>query len=161
MNDQEPENRAESNIQDATGQTAGDATSLASSSIGVTLAMQHMMAAARFSRMVASVERQHAGESFAAFWDEIFHLSTASVFACAASLEAYANELFFNRTTVFPGFSSELRQALEDLRSKECTREVFSSTFALGQARDRLEGSTVRRRGGAVGIAGCSNALQG
>jgi hypothetical protein len=39
----------------------------------VNLAVQHMLAAARFSREVGKLEGEHAGEQLGPFWDSIFH----------------------------------------------------------------------------------------
>jgi hypothetical protein len=75
-------------------------------------AVQHMLAAARFSRRVAEIERENAGKDFGEFWEEILHQSSACVFTAAASLDSYANELFFDRQTAFPEFASELLDKL-------------------------------------------------
>jgi hypothetical protein len=40
----------------------------------VNLAVQHMMAAARFSREVDALEQRHRGEEFGAFWEISFNL---------------------------------------------------------------------------------------
>jgi hypothetical protein len=95
----------------------------------VNLAVQHMLAAARFSRAVGALEQQHKGEAFGAFWEEILHNSIASTLACVASLEAYANELFFDRSTVFPGYTSDLLDRLWEAFEQKPTLEKFS--FAL------------------------------
>src|SRR6266536_1558077 len=86
-------------------------------------AVQHMLAAARFSRRVADIE------DFGEFWEEILHQSSACVFTAAASLESYANELFFERQTAFPGFASELLDKLWETFEQKPTLEKFE--FAL------------------------------
>jgi hypothetical protein len=63
-------------------------------SLRMNLAVQNMLAAARFSRRVAELEESHRGQKFGDFWDEILHNSIASIMCCSSSLEAYANELF-------------------------------------------------------------------
>jgi len=92
-------------------------------------AVQHMLAAARFSRRVADIERENAGKDFGEFWEEILHQSSACVFTAAASLESYANELFFERQTAFPGFASELLDKLWETFEQKPTLEKFE--FAL------------------------------
>ena len=62
----------------------------------VSLEVQHLKASAPFSRLVAQVEQQHIGEQFGQFWEEILHLSIASILASVANLEVYARELFFD-----------------------------------------------------------------
>src|SRR4051812_16140986 len=73
-------------------------------------AVQLMLAAARFARSVRDTERRHAGQAAGEFWELVLHLSTASVFAVVSSLEAYANELFFDREGTLPGLSAQTVQ---------------------------------------------------
>jgi hypothetical protein len=61
--------------------------------VQIRFAVQHLLAAASFSRRVGEVERAHAGEGFGSFFDEILHAASACVFMAAASLEALSNEL--------------------------------------------------------------------
>jgi len=68
--------------------------------------VQHLMAAAQFSRRVGEIEHDNAGQQIGPFFDEILWHATACVFCCVASLEAYANEFFIDREEHFP----ELRQ---------------------------------------------------
>jgi hypothetical protein len=93
------------------------------------LSAQHMLGAARFSRSVGEIESKHAGEQFGEFWDEILQLSSACVFASVAALEAYANELFFDRAKNFPGFSSPLLDRLWETFERKSLTEKFE--FAL------------------------------
>lgn len=88
------------------------ATMTAKLSLKVNLAVQHLLAASRFSREVGQVEAQHFGEEFGGFWESIFHSAVACILTSVASLEAYANELFSDRTKVFPGHSPELLHEL-------------------------------------------------
>jgi hypothetical protein len=95
----------------------------------VNLSVQHMLGAARFSRSVGEIERKHAGAEFGEFWEEIFHISSACIFASVAALEAYANELFFDRAKVFPGYSSPLLDRLWETFEQRSITEKFE--FAL------------------------------
>jgi hypothetical protein len=70
------------------------------------LSVLHLLSAADFSRKVGALETLHDGEAFGGFWEEIFALATATIFAATAGLEAYANELFVDHGQNFP----ELRQ---------------------------------------------------
>ena len=81
--------------------------SSASASAGklVSLSYRHLSAAVRFSRAVGPIEQEHRDQPIGVFWEEIFGLSTACVLTAAASIEAYANELFFERDMVFPGYT--------------------------------------------------------
>lgn len=48
-------------------------------SVRTNLAVQTMLAAARFSRRVAELEDTHRSEEFGPFWEEILHNSIASI----------------------------------------------------------------------------------
>ena len=96
----------------AVGTASAQATVTAHASHIVKLSVQHMLAAARFSRSVQSIEAQNAGQSFGVFWEEIFHHATACIMTATASMEAYANELYFDRSSVFPGHSNALLDSL-------------------------------------------------
>lgn len=98
-------------------------------SVRMNLAVQNMLAAARFSRRVAELEKIHGSEEFGAFWDEILHNSIASIMCCTSSLEAYANELFFDRGTIFKKYSTPLLDNLWETYGRKNTLEKFE--FAL------------------------------
>jgi hypothetical protein len=89
------------------------------------LALQNMLAAARFSRRVAELEDSNNSQPFRSFWEEILHNSIASVMCCSSSLEAYANELFFEREAVFPKFSAPLLDKLWETYERKTTLEKF------------------------------------
>ncbi len=97
--------------------------------VRVNLAVQHMLAAARFSREVGNLERDHKGEKFAAFWEGIFHNATACILTTVAILEAYANELFSDRKTLFPEYSPDLMHELWETYEQKPILEKFH--FAL------------------------------
>lgn len=102
---------------------------VATASLLSNLALPHMRAAERFSRRVHDIEREHAGDAFGPFWDEIWHCSVAAVFASVASLEAYANELFFDRAKVFPGYTNRLLDTLWEAFEQKRILDKFA--FAL------------------------------
>lgn len=95
----------------------------------VNLAVQHMLAAARFSREVSQLEQLHREEEFGPFWETIFHFATACVLASVASLEAYANELFSDRETLFPDYPPDLLHNLWETYEQKPILEKFE--FAL------------------------------
>lgn len=122
------------------GVALGNATSVAHGTSRFNLAVQHMLAAARFSRAVGELEAEHRGKEFAEFWGSILHNAVACVLTTVASLEAYANELFSDRTTVFPGYSKELLNHLWETYERRQTGDKFD--FAL-----LLMGKTKLNRG--------------
>jgi hypothetical protein len=91
---------------------AGKATIRATLTQKMNLAVQHLLAAARFSREVGVLENEHVGQRFGAFWESIFHSSIACVLTSVASLESYANELFSDREKVFLGYHPDLLHEL-------------------------------------------------
>jgi len=116
-------------IVSATGTALASSTVSAQARTLQNFAVQHMLAAALFSRRVGELERTHAGAPFGPFWEEILHCATASVMTSTASLEAYTNELFFERATVFPGYRSELLDRLWETFEQKSVLEKFE--FAL------------------------------
>lgn len=115
-------------------------------SVRMNLAVQNMLAAARFSRRVAELEKIHGSEEFGAFWDEILHNSIASIMCCTSSLEAYANELFFDRGTIFKKiFYSIARQSLGDLWTEEHSRKIRVRFAAQRQTKHRQEFNLISR----------------
>ena len=93
----------------------------------VSLSHRHLSTAARFSRAVGKLEQEYGavGDS----WEDIFSFSTGCVLTAAASLEAYANELFFERDTVFPGYTSDLLNKLWETYERKTPQKKFD--FAL------------------------------
>jgi hypothetical protein len=92
-------------------------------------AVQNMMAAARFSRAVGSIEAAHAGQPYGSFHDEILHNASACIFLCCASLEAYTNEVYADRSKLFTGAE---RQAVEvEWRRKEWDSTLNKFEFFL------------------------------
>jgi len=57
-------------------------------------AVQHMMAAARFSRLCHEVEKDNYGLSLGPFFDEIISYVTATILSSVASIESNINEIF-------------------------------------------------------------------
>lgn len=47
-------------------------------------AVQHLMAAARFSRQCGEVQREHIGKSLGSFYDEQIACTSAAVMRCVA-----------------------------------------------------------------------------
>ena len=104
-----------------------------------------MLAAARFSRRVAELEESNRSQEFGSFWEEILHNSIASIMCCSSSLEAYANELFFDRGTVFPKFSTPLLDNLWETYERKTTLEKFEFALLLSEKPSIDKGSTPYR----------------
>jgi hypothetical protein len=115
--------------------TATDAAGLSASAkatvgvvLRVNLAVRHLLAAARFSREVGRLEKEHQGEQ-RGFSESIFQYAIACILTTAASLEAYANELFSDRDKVFSDYSPELIHSLWETYEQKPILEKFE--FAL------------------------------
>jgi len=69
------------------------------------LALHHLFAACRFAAVVAQDEHKNSGRPFDGFWDEILHNSLGVVTLTVASIESYANELYFEGSIVTPALN--------------------------------------------------------
>jgi hypothetical protein len=93
--------------------------------------VQHLLAAAHFSRQVAQIEGTNAGKGFGGFFEEILTNATACVFTCAASLEAYANEFYIDRGVNFPDLRAEVADRLWELFEQKPILEKFDLALLL------------------------------
>ena|SRR5439155_6633148 len=105
----------------------------------------HLLAAAHFSRHVAEIEHAHNGEPFGAFFEEIIWFSSACILSCSAGLEAYANELFVDRSEHFPNLRPEVADKLWELFEQKPTLEKFDMALLLKQ-KPLLDRAHVRRK---------------
>jgi hypothetical protein len=86
-----------------------------------------------FARRCGSLETENAGQQFGDFWDEIQANAIATVFSSVAALEAYANELFGDYATVFPGVHLSVMAKLWELCEQKPTLEKFEFALLLRQ----------------------------
>jgi hypothetical protein len=128
-------------ISESVGVALGKVTVKAMATVKVNLAVQHMLAAARFSREVHALESQHKGQQFGDFWEGILHYATASVLASVASLEAYANELFSEREKLFPAYSTALMNNLWETYEQKPILEKFAFALLLLRKPDMDRGA--------------------
>ena len=98
------------------------------------LSIPHLYAAARFSRHVAQVERQHDKEPLGAYYDEILHFSSACILTAVAALELHANELFADRASVFPNMSADLLHHLWKNYEQKSITEKFQLALVMRNA---------------------------
>lgn len=85
------------------------------------LVWQHLYAAALFSRTVGAMEAAHQGRPLGSFVDEIYaHASPCTIMA-AAGVEAYANQIFADRASIFARFDQQL---LEGMWEKWAERQL-------------------------------------
>ena len=80
-------------------------------------AVQHLLAAARFSRRCGEVQEQNFGEQLASFYDEQISYVSATIMLCVASIEANINELLSNPETLFPELNTNAQSEICSLLS--------------------------------------------
>ncbi|EIM27188.1 hypothetical protein [Microvirga lotononidis] len=81
--------------------------------------LAHLGAAASFSRLVGEGEQEQIEKATADYYERAFANSSACVLSSVAAVEAYANELFFDRGSTFPGYASAVLDKLwEDYERK-------------------------------------------
>lgn len=83
----------------------GEVTLVATAKVRSDLTWQHLNAASLFSRQVGELEVEHSSEAVGAFFEDIFSYATGAVMCATAGLEAFANQIFADRTTHFENFS--------------------------------------------------------
>jgi len=106
----------------------------AEGSVRSNFSIPHILAAARFSRLVAEIESENKGQPFGPFYDEILSFSTGCIFTCVASLESYANELFVDYEKNFPSMRSEIMERLWEFFEQKPLLEKFEFALLLRQA---------------------------
>lgn len=88
-------------------------------------AVQHLMAAARFSRICGNVEKAHEGEPLGNFFDEQIACVSACVLLSVASLESNINEYLSDSHNYFSKLSQSLQQELFTLLEKKSILEKY------------------------------------
>jgi hypothetical protein len=109
----------------------GEGTMIGTAHFQMRFSVQHLLAAAEFSRQVGKVEVANAGQDYGSFCDEILWHATACVFCCVASLEAYANEVFIDREQNFPNLRKELADKFWEFSEMERILEKFDLALML------------------------------
>lgn len=88
-------------------------------------AVQHLMAAARFSRMCGEIEIENSGKSFGSFFDEEISCVSATVMLATASIEANINEYFSDIDKNFPELSEKIRESAFTLIEKKSILDKY------------------------------------
>lgn len=121
-------------------------------------AVQHLMAAARFSRRCGSVEVANAGKPLGSFFDEQIACVSATVMLATASVESNINEYFSEIEESFPELSKNLRQDAFELIEKKSVLEKYQyalsfkgkSKFPIGEQPYQDANALVRLRNALV-----------
>lgn len=94
-------------------------------------AVQHMIAAARFSKMCGEFENENKGQPRVSFYTAETALVSATVLLTTASLESYINEVWSDGKKSLPELSDDIRKQLFELLEKKSTLEKFQSTLRI------------------------------
>jgi len=121
-------------------------------------AVQHLMAAARFSRMCGNIEITNAGIPLGNFFDEQIACVSATVMLATASLESNLNEYFSEIETNFPELSKNLREYAFELLEKKSILEKYQyallfkgkAKFPIGEQTYKDASALVRLRNALV-----------
>jgi hypothetical protein len=121
-------------------------------------AVQHLMAAARFSIMCGEIEIANAGKPLGNFFDEEIACVSATVMLATASLEANINEYFSDIGASFPELPESLRECAFGLIEKKSSLEKYQyaltfkgkSTIPIGQQPYQDANALIRLRNALV-----------
>lgn len=94
-------------------------------------AVQHLMAAARFSRLCGVVETENAGKRLGAFYDEQIACVSATVMLAVASLESNINEYLEDAHLFLPELSRGARKEITELLSTAAVLQKYTRVLAL------------------------------
>ena len=94
-------------------------------------AVQHLLAAARFSRQCGHVQKEHTGEALGSFYDEQIACTSASVMLCVASLESNINEYLENVSSLFSGLTAKQGDRFVELISTLSILEKYDRVLAI------------------------------
>jgi len=92
-------------------------------------AVQHLMAAARFSRMCGEIEKKNIGKPFGDFFDEQIAYFSATVMLSTASLESNINEYLLEIELNFPELNDQMKKEAFNLIEKKGILDKYQ--FAL------------------------------
>jgi hypothetical protein len=93
----------------------GDKTYMVSITQLSQFAVQHLMAAANFSRQCGEIEQEHLGQELGNFYNEQIACTSATILLCVAALESNINEYLFDASRLFPQFDAEQSKVMVEL----------------------------------------------
>ena len=94
-------------------------------------AVQHLMAAARFSRQCGEVQREHIGKPLGSFYDEQIACTSAAVMLCVASLESNINEYLTDTARIFPDLTDKQAAEIVDLIEGLSILDKYNKTLII------------------------------
>lgn len=94
-------------------------------------AVQHMIAAARFSRMCGEIEIANQDQALDGFFDSQIGAVSATVMLATASLESNINEYLCESEQVFSGLSRQSSHALVKLLERKSILEKYQAVLSF------------------------------
>lgn len=102
------------------------------------LSLHHLFAACRFASKIGDIERDNQGQPFGPFWEEIFHNAIGVATLSVASIECYANELFFESAAISGSLNPSAAAVISEVLDTEPILKKYSAVLAIraGKALD-------------------------
>ena len=94
-------------------------------------AIQHMLAAARFSRQCGKVQSENLGKEFGSFYDEQISCVSATVMLCVASLESNINEYLSESESLYPHVDEPARNEFIKLLEPTSILDKYQSSLSF------------------------------
>lgn len=95
------------------------------------LGVHQLFAACKAVERIGSTERANKGRPFGGFWEDILHDSLVVATTTVASLESYANELYFEGRFIGSALRASASQELIELVDKEPVLRKFATALAF------------------------------
>jgi hypothetical protein len=95
------------------------------------LGIHHLLAAGRSCKRISEVEKENLGQRLGDFWDEIFQNALAVATLSVASVECFANELYFEGSSISPALNAAATSEISELVDKETMLRKFSVALAI------------------------------
>lgn len=95
------------------------------------LGIHHLFAACKAVARIGETEKENSGKEFGGFWEDILHDSLVVATTTIASLESYANELYFEGKFIGSALSPQASRQLGELIDKESILRKFSTALAF------------------------------
>jgi hypothetical protein len=90
-----------------------------------------LLSAVRSCNSVGNIEKANSGQPFGEFFEEIIGHCIACTLSSAATLEAYANELFADSATIFPDLKPMVASQMWDLAEDQSILRKFDVILTL------------------------------
>ena len=133
---------AGSTVSDLHATASINVTATATARTRMNLALHHLFAACRSTARIHELEREHTGEPFGAFWEEILHHALGVATLTAASLESYANEMYFEGSILGQALSPPAAEEVALLIDREPVLRKYAVALSVRAGKRLALGAT-------------------